>query len=208
LPRSIRFALTLIAALLAGAPAVAAAPGGTGADLARRVVDGFHTTLLEVMKNAETLGVGGRYERFVPEIAKRFDSQLMIAVASGTYWRKAAPAEREKLVAAFRRMSSATYAARFDGYSGQKFELQSVAPGPRGTMIVRSQIVEPGQKPVPLNYVLKSSTGGWRIVDVLAQSGISELAVRRSEYRSILKDGGIAALVRSLDEKTARLLGK
>lgn len=187
---------------------MAAPPDQSGEMHAKQVVEGFHATLLDVMKHAKALGIKGRYKRFVPEIAQRFDSQLMIALASGTYWRKAAPAEREKLVAAFRNMSAATYASRFDGYSGQKFEFLSVAPGPRGTMIVRTQIVEPGGKPVPLSYLLKPTANGWRIVDVLAQNGISELAVRRSEYSAILKDGGLPALVRLLDDKTARLLEK
>jgi len=209
-PKACRLAAILCAALIAvaSAPAGAAATDGTAVALARQVIDGFHATLLDVMKNAKALGIRGRFDRFAPEIAQRFDSELMIALASGTYWRKAEPALRTKLVTAFRRMSTATYATRFTGWSGEKFETLSVEPGPRNTLIARTRIVEPEHKPVPLSYVLKKSAGTWRIVDVLAETGISELAVRRSEYRSILADGGVAALVRSLDQKTARLLGE
>lgn len=200
----------LAAGLLSGgiAPTQAASMGGPDGKLALRVVGDFHVTLLDVMKNAKALGIKGRYERFAPEIAGRFDSQLMIALATGRYWRRAAPAQRKNLVSAFRRVSTATYAARFTGYSGQKFELVSVEPGPRGTLIVRSRIVEPAMKPVPLNYVLRKSAAGWRIVDVLAKSGISELAVRRSEYRAILQSGGIPRLISSLNEKSTRLLSR
>ena len=204
-----RFVAIVFAGLLctAGAPAQTAGPDRAGARLAGRVVDGFHATLLDVMKNAKALGVKGRYERFTPEIARLFDSRLMTALATGAYWRRAGPAQRQKLVSAFRRLSTATYAARFTGYSGQKFELMSAKPGPRGTMIVRTRIVEPRAQPVALSYVLKKSAASWRIVDVLLKSGISELAVRRSEYRSILKAGGIPRLIRSLNAKAARLLG-
>lgn len=176
------------------------------AEQAQHVVDGFHATLLEVMKNAKALGVKGRYEKFAPVIARLFDSQLMVAIATGQYWRRANPEQRNELVSAFRRMSAATYAARFNGYSGQNFNVVSVEPGPRATMIVHTRIVEPGAKPVPLSYVLRKSAAVWRIVDVLVDQGISELAVRRSEYSTILHEGGVSGLVKSLDSKTARLL--
>ncbi len=205
-----RLVVFLFAVLLSGAagPAWAASMDSAGGKQALRVVGDFHVTLLDVMKNAKALGIKGRYERFAPEIARRFDSKLMVALATGRYWRRAAPAQRQNLVAAFRRLSTATYAARFTGYSGQKFELLSVEPGPRGTLIVRSRIVEPRARPVALNYVLRKSAAGWRIIDVLVKSGISELAVRRSEYRAILKSGGVPRLVRSLNAKATRLLGR
>ncbi|MEE8332821.1 MAG: ABC transporter substrate-binding protein [Alphaproteobacteria bacterium] len=205
-----RLVLYLFAVLLcgAGAPAQSAGMDRASGKLALRVVDDFHAVLLDVMKNAKALGVKGRYERLAPEIARRFDSQLMIALATGRYWRRAAPAQRQTLVSAFRRLSTATYAARFTGYSGQKFELLSVEPGPRKTLIVQSRIVEPRIQPVALNYVLRNSATGWRIVDVLVKSGISELAVRRSEYRAILKSGGIPRLISSLKAKATRLLGR
>ncbi len=200
----------LLAVLLSGAtvPAQAAGMDSASGKQVLRVVGDFHATLLDVMKNAKALGIKGRYERFAPEIARRFDSQLMVALATGRHWRRAASAQRQSLVSAFRRLSTATYAARFNGYSGQKFELLSVEPGPRGTLIVRSRIVEPRAQPVALNYVLRKSAAGWRIIDVLVKSGISELAVRRSEYRAILKSGGVPRLVRSLNAKATRLLGR
>jgi len=200
---SIIFAILSWAAVPAGAAEIDRA----GAEQAREVVEGFHATLLDVMKKAKSLGIKGRFDRLAPEIARRFDSQLMIALATGQYWRTADKASQEVLVAAFRRMSTATYASRFSGYSGEIFELLSAEPGPRATVIVRSRIAATGEKPVPLSYVLRKSATGWRIVDVLAESGISELAVRRSEYRAILASGGVAALTRSLDETTDRLLG-
>ena len=58
----------------------------------------------------------------------------------------------------------------------------------------------------------QSSTGGmvgrweirsaWRIIDVIVESSISELAVRRSEYARILRQGGTGELIGVLDGKT------
>ena len=56
-----------------------------------------------------------------------------------------------------------------------------------------------------LTYVTRLIKGTWRIIDVLLDTGISELAVRRSEYRRILKSKGIDGLISILDGKAAAL---
>ena len=49
------------------------------------------------------------------------------------------------------------------------------------------------------------SGGAWRIVDVLLDSSISELAVRRSEYARVLRKDGIDGLIATLGEKADAL---
>ncbi len=187
----------------AGWPAAA----GATADTPSAVVEGFHGNLLAVMKEAGELGVKGRYRRLESAVASAFDLQRMIRIASGSYWKKAAPAKREALLAGFARMSVGTYAAQFDGFSGEAFETLGEKPGPQGTVLVKTRIVRPDDSPVGLTYVLKQADAGWRIADVLLDDSISQLAVRRSEYRRVLRkngvDGLIAVLNRKADELTA-----
>jgi phospholipid transport system substrate-binding protein len=177
-----------------------------GADEASAVVARFHDGLLSVMKEADALGVTGRYRRLAPEIERAFHLRLMARVTSGTFWKKADAARREGLAAAFTRLSVATYASRFDGYSGQDFETTGERPGPRATHLVETRILRPGDSPVPLTYVLKRLDGRWGIFDVLLETGISELAVRRSEYRSVLKKDGVDGLIAVLNAKADELL--
>ncbi len=173
---------------------------------ARALVEDFHEKLLSVMKQAKALGVKGRYEMLEPAVAQHFDIPLMIALATGNHWQSAQPGEKKQLAEAFRRFSAATYASRFSGFSGQSFETIEERDGPRKTRLIRTQIRQPEDPAVALTYVTRSTPGGWRIVDVLVDDGISELAVRRSEYRSILDAGGVNGLVRSLQDKTSSLL--
>jgi phospholipid transport system substrate-binding protein len=44
-------------------------------------------------------------------------------------------------------------------------------------------------------------------VDVLAQGSISRVATQRSDFRTLLSNGGSAALVSSLESKVASLSG-
>ena len=173
---------------------------------ARSVVEEFHAVLLKVMKSADSLGIDGRYARLEPEISRRFHLPLIISIASGIHWRKADTGQRTALVQAFKRLSVGTYASRFSSHSGESFETSSVKPGPRRTRLVHTRINRPAESPVRISYVLKKFSGAWRIVDVLLDGNISELAVRRSEYRAILKKGGIDALVATLNRKADKLV--
>ena len=201
----IRLRFLLFAALLAlAAPQVSAETDGGPAG----VVTAFHDTLLGVMKDAEALGVKGRYEKLAQRIEQSFHLALMAQVGAGSHWRKATKAQTDKLVAAFSRFSISTYASQFSSYSGQSFETQGQKPGPQKTVLVKTQIIDPGSDPVDLTYVTREIKGRWRIIDVLLDTGISQLAVRRSEYSRILKTGGIDALTRILDTKADQLLNE
>ncbi len=199
----IRLRSLFFAALLTlAAPQVLAETNGGPA----QVVTAFHDTLLGVMKDAEALGVKGRYEKLAQRIEQSFHLALMAQIGAGSHWRKATKAQTDKLVAAFSRLSISTYASQFSDYSGQSFETQGQKPGPQKTVLVKTQIIDPGSDPVDLTYVTREIKGRWRIIDVLLDTGISQLAVRRSEYSRILKTGGIDALTRILDTKADELL--
>ena len=44
------------------------------------------------------------------------------------------------------------------------------------------------------------------ILDVVVEQGISELAVRRSEYRLVLKEKGVEGLIDALNRKADELM--
>ncbi len=187
---------------LFGAPADAA----SGKDGPGTPVDKLHTVLLEVMKKAETMDAAARYARIAPVVESAFDLRLMTALSAGAHWRKASDTEKTALIAAFGKFSGATYASRFDGWSGQSFETLGVEDGPRGTKLVRTRINSPAKDSVPLTYVVRNKNGIWRIADILLNAGISEIAVRRSEYRSILLSEGAAGLASLLNGRARKLL--
>jgi phospholipid transport system substrate-binding protein len=171
------------------------------------VIDGFHQTLLDVMERAKTLGIEGRYRVLAPRIEETFDLPLMIRVAAGSRWTKASPEERARLLDAFTRLSVSTYASRFNGYSGERFETLGERPGPRNTALVETRIVRPDGAPVALTYVLEKTGDRWRVIDILLDGSVSELAMRRSEYRN-LGGGTAAGLAATLDAKADELMAE
>ena len=99
----------------------------------------------------------------------------------------------------------ANYAGNFDGYSGQTFETLGEEESTHGTMLVRSRLVDPDGETTQLNYRLRPVDGEWKIIDVYLNGTVSELALRRSEYSSLIKREGFDSLIVALNEKITNL---
>jgi phospholipid transport system substrate-binding protein len=210
-----RFTRVAVAALVAAIgigtafPCSAADPAQVAQTLPKTpkaVVEYFHTALLHVMKNAATLGVRGRYDALAPKVAEVYDLNRWIRLATGQFWREADEGQKQQLKSAFQEMSAATYASQFDGYDGETFKTIGERPGPQNTVLVQTQITRTDKEPVGLTYVMIEASDRWRVVDILLSDKISQLAVRRSEYSSLLKQSGIKGLISKLKEITGNLL--
>ena len=197
-----RFAL----AGLAGAAAAISAPRlPAESRMPTKMIDEFHESLLAVMRAADTLGFNGRYAHLKPSIEDSFHLPIMAQIATGSFWRKASPKQQEQLIQVFSDVSVGTYANRFSGFSGQSFQTKETRKGPQKTILVDTVLQNPSGSDVDLTYVCREIKGAWRIIDVLLGPGISELAVRRAEYRRILKSDGIDGLIATLKRKARGL---
>jgi phospholipid transport system substrate-binding protein len=168
---------------------------------ARQVVERLHGTLLDVMRRADELGYGGRRRVLAPVIQSSFDTPFMARLALGRGWRDLDAAEQERWLAVFQELSLATYAARFDKFSGERFETRDVEPAAHDTVLVKTELVRPEDEPVALHYRLRQEGGSWRIIDIYLNGTVSEVALRRSEYTAVVKRDGFDALVSEVEEK-------
>tara|TARA_R110001606_G_scaffold396391_1_gene570418 strand:- start:275 stop:874 length:600 start_codon:yes stop_codon:yes gene_type:complete len=166
----------------------------------------LNATLLDVMQNADTLGYSGRYAKLQPVMAGLYDFALMSRVAVGAYWKELDEKSRNRLIDAFQRMSIATYAARFDGYSGEKFEIVSDEESVRNTVLVKTDLIKSDGSPVALNYLLRPTDGNWRIIDVFLDARFSELARLRADYTAMIQREGFDRLVETIEARIAELM--
>jgi len=188
----------LVAALLYLAP-----PANAGS--ASDIIGKLNTVFVDVMRNAKALGYEGRYEKLEPALVEAYDFTEMARVTTGRYWRDFSDDQKQQVVAAFRDLSIATYAARFDGSSGERFEILGEEAAPAGSVRVNNQVVPASGAPIRIDYLLRQNGGQWRIIDVYLKSSVSELAVRRDEFASILAKSGFDGLIADLREKVAKL---
>lgn len=173
----------------------------------RAVAQRVDDALLAVMREADALGYGGRFERLAPVLERSFDFPLMARISVGRTWKELTRDQKAELVTVFGDLSVATFAARFDGYGGETFEITGLREQPRGRVLVLNRLVKADGEAVSINFLMADRRGDWRIVDVLLENAFSELAVKRSEYTAVLDRDGFAGLLDTLRGKIAALAG-
>ena len=198
---------------LLGMMVIAAAPLGrralaeTAASDAVFTIQRFNAALLTAMKSGGQTDFSRRFQALAPAVDQAFDLSAVLSVSVGPSWASFSPDQQSQLLTAFRRYTVASYVANFDTYAGQDF---TVSPDTRSLgvdrVIVQSRIVKAGGDSTELDYVMKQTSSGWKVVDVLAGGSISRVAVQRSDFRRILSNG-VDALLASLRRKASDLSG-
>ena len=194
-----RVLIAFLVSVLASAAAIA------DADPAVARIDKFHDALLAVMKDGPKLGVEGRYKKLEADVDGLFDLAAMTKFTVGPPWSKMSADEQKTVIAAFRRMTIASYARNFNEFKGQKFVTDPKAEDRAPDRLVKSQVIPQGEKPVNLVYRMRESGGTWRVIDVIFEF-VSQIATKRSDFASTVASGGAPALVKKLDEISEKLM--
>ena len=164
------------------------------------VIRQFYVELQNVMQHAATLGARGRYQKLEPIVLRMFDVPYMARLSIGPSWLRLATDQKRRVAQAYGRYLTALYATRFDGYSGERFEVLGEQQIKHATMI-KTRIVKSNGEPVAINFVMHDNDIAWQARDVYLDSAISEVATRRSEFAALLRTSGIDALISSLNKK-------
>lgn len=186
--------------------AEAVAESALSAEAAGQKIDEFHAELLEIMKEAESLGFDGRAQRLQALLPDYIDQNYMGRKALGRKWKKLTPEQQKNFLEAFGVLNVYSYADRFNGYSGEQFEILSSVLDEKGDAKVKSQVVLVDADPVRLLYRLHVVDGHWSVKDVYLNGSVSEMALRRSEYTSILKAKGFDALLAAIWAKSDSMM--
>jgi phospholipid transport system substrate-binding protein len=180
----------------------AQAASGSASDAIRR----FYDVLLQTMKTGPALGAVGRYRALQPAVAETFDLPYMTTLAVGPKWADLSASARAQVISAFQNYTVANYANQFDAYNGQQFRVSGEERRDTDT-IVDTDIVKGDGTSVAVKYRLHSADGSWRIIDVYLDGSISQLAIRRSEFSSVLNQQGVNGLIATLNQKADALVG-
>jgi phospholipid transport system substrate-binding protein len=200
--------LPTVAALVIGISVIGVSHQALADADAKTTIDSFDGALLDIMKNADKLGYKGRYEKLTPVIERIYDLPLMARISVGPQWSTLTPDQQTKIVEAFKELSIATYASRFDGYGGEKFEITGESPTAGGDDFVDTKMLRPNDDAVDLNYRLRKTGTDWKVIDVFLSGTISQLANYRSEFSLTLRSKGADGLVQLIDDKVAALAPK
>jgi len=201
--RNLLVRLTFVVSLvLSGVlPSAAQTPGAAVAK-----IEAYYQQLMPTIQQAARLTVRERDKRFAPVFATVFDIPTMTRLAVGQPWRGFTPEQQAAVRDAFARFISADYASQIKDYSGQSFVVdpQTTPEARGGGEIVKTKLLQPGGRTVSINYLVRSE----RVIDIYLNGTVSDLALRRDEFASIVASGGADGLIKRLRERTETLLGK
>jgi phospholipid transport system substrate-binding protein len=170
------------------------------------VIQRFYDVLLAVMKDAKQLSFDQRYQRLAHTVTQTYNLPLMSRLAVGPGWVQLPPAQQQHLTDAFSSYTISEYANQFDGYSGERFEVDPAPATSANGPIVKSSLVKSDGEKVALNYLMRQGgDGAWQVIDVYLSGTISQLATRRAEFTSVLQQGGGDALLKLLEQRIAAL---
>ncbi|HKK15891.1 MAG TPA: ABC transporter substrate-binding protein [Gammaproteobacteria bacterium] len=171
---------------------------------ASNVVESFHSTLLDIMQNADKLGFEGRYDKMAPVIHDKFDTPLISQVILSRYWRELNKTQQDDFIRLFNKLSASTYASRFDSYSGESFTTMGVEELKKGRMLVKTVFKKSDGETVKFDYLLHQKDGNWYIISVIAD-GVNDLSLKRAEYAAIINDRGFDSLIGEIEKKINEL---
>ena len=167
---------------------------------AKTTVLDFQKQLISVMEQGKALGFQGRYKALEKAIIESHDLQKIVRIVVGKEWKRLSIEQKIQLTEVFTRLSISAYAYNFKELSGESFRYLSEDKTARGGVILHTLFVLPNDKDVKFDYMLKKKGDNWRIINIIA-NGVSDLALKRSEYTSVLKRSGFDVLIAKINEK-------
>ncbi|HYB08729.1 MAG TPA: ABC transporter substrate-binding protein [Alphaproteobacteria bacterium] len=164
--------------------------------------------VIAILKN-KSLGKDDRVRELARIFLEGFDVRAIGLFVLGTYARNLHEDERNKYIDTFKDYVVETYAARFNTYAGEDFIVTASTPdGEKGAWVF-TNIGLPGDEPTEVQWRVRGTPDGFKIVDVVVE-GVSLVVTQRSEFAAVLQrnNGSVPALTALLHQKIDQLKSK
>ena len=163
--------------------------------------------VLEIIRKDKDIQ-GGNTQKVIDLVDKKvlphFNFQHMTALAVGKDWRKGnSPATAtSNLTQEFKTLLVRTYSNALDRLQESESRLQAVQDECRRDRCAGPyRGLQPGSKPVQLDYSLEKLDGGWKVYDVNVVAGISLVTNYRDQFGQEVRNGGIDGLIASISSQ-------
>lgn len=135
------------------------------------------------------------------KVLPHFNFKRMTALAVGRDWRQATPEQRERLASEFRTLLVRTYSNALVSYRNQTIDYKPFRMQPSDTeVVVRTSVLQPGGKPIELDYFFAKEGEAWKVFDVVV-AGVSLVTNYRESFGQEIRANGIDGLIKSLAAK-------
>ena len=165
------------------------------------------TEILAALKSDKDLAAGNqkKIEKLADEkILPLFNFVRMTQLAVGRNWRDASDAQKKSLIDEFRTLLVRTYSTSLTQFRNQTIDVKPLKVAAADTeVVVKTQVIQPGGQPIPIDYSMEKSGDSWKVYDVLID-GVSLVTNYRSSFNTEIQKSGIDGLIKSLSERNAK----
>ncbi len=170
------------------------------------VVAALEQALLLIMQLPD-VDTADRAAVLQPVLQRTFDFRRMSRFIFGPRWRTFSTAQQEQFIQALLELSCASYASNFASYNQERFAAldanESEIDSTSDRIRINRRLVTNKQS-VVFNYALTRTDQGWQIANIMAK-GVSDLALKRSQYSKLYDEGGVDAVLDYIADQTERL---
>lgn len=192
----------IIISMLAGVLALGTHASELSPDILAKNTTQEVLAILKADKDIQSGNVKKAYELVEAKVLPHFDFNRMTQLAVGKHWNSASPQQKQALVKEFRSLLVRTYATSLTEFSNQTVEFKPLNMRPEDAQVtVKTEINQPGGKPIPIDYEMYKTSFGWKVFDV-AIDGVSLVINYRSSFANTIRQSGIDGLIAMLEAKS------
>lgn len=124
----------------------------------------------------------------------------------GKHWRRADKQQKLQFIREFRTLLVTFYSAALADYlktnevRKDMIQFQPLRGEPGTDVTVRSEVISPGGKSIPVHYHMHQTRKGWKVYDVSVE-GISMITTYKTSFANEIKTKGVDGLIASLAAK-------
>lgn len=117
-------------------------------------------------------------------------------------WNKASASQKKAFSKTFTSLVVRTYSGALRDYSGEKVKFLPIRGGFQGKRFVKvkSYIMRPGGRTIPITYNMVNKKGSWKVYDMSVE-GVSLLQSYKSQFRQYLRDHTLEQLIQKLSSR-------
>ena len=164
-------------------------------------------TIVELHKglkkiNSKSLTV---FELTLKNVKQNYNSEKMLSMIIGNQWKNVSNKKRKEIINIFEEYIAKNYVRRFSKMKDFSF-IENKEQNVGKFVMVRSNLVIGKKEKVSISYLLSNDQNKWKIFDVLLAGSVSEIATKKSEFKSFTKGGNIDPLIDALKKKNKDLI--
>lgn len=164
---------------------------------AKHRVEQLHSTLTLAMQENGAHGCARRLEILAPVLAQAFDYPFIARQILRRERKSFALEQSQQFLSLLEKQILLAYAIEFFSYDQQHFEIQELRRHSEHTAMVIAKLKRPKVRSIEFKYFLRAQEQDWKIINVIVD-GISDLAVRSAQYRTIIRDKEVEGLLAAL----------